>query len=91
MDDLDAFINDYVSENREIVLRSIDSYTKQSDQKYAHAILPVRDELMAQKMESHLSSGNAFFAVGTGHLKGIKAKLLAQGHTVDEVPLTMIR
>lgn len=44
-----------------------------------------RNERMARRMEPRLSDGNAFIAVGAGHLPGVLALLEARGHRVTPV------
>ena len=57
-------------------------------QRYHEAILHNRDKIMANKMQSYLCSGNAFFAVGCAHLEGIQAIIVSQGHAVEEIVLS---
>jgi uncharacterized protein YbaP (TraB family) len=46
-----------------------------------------RDLKMAERMKSYLDKGNAFVAVGAGHLKEVTDKLQTEGYTIEAVSL----
>ena len=45
-----------------------------------------RDVKMAEGMKSYLNNGDAFVAVGAGHLKGVTDKLQTEGYTIEAIP-----
>lgn len=68
-------------------LKNEDNVIQEIKDKIYEVMITERDASMAENMEAPLTSGNAFFAIGGGHLPGVIKKLRDREYVVEALPL----